>query len=175
MVDSLCYSSIELNKGDKMERMINHDVSKAYEYIKQIIDAKIRLYRIEYEVCNDAPNKYEDMVSSFETCNYFKVFGGGDHGHLGREYNIKFRALHDYMHYTNELSFSFADEKQLSMITQWEFMQYAYNRMGLTQWETYCIGQVIKAEIQGQIEYYEKNNQYVKNQTSFVLEYLGVA
>lgn len=174
MFDAVCYSSI--NKGGNMTNQLMHDdVKKAYEHIKRIIDAKLIQYDVKYTSQDVAPNTYKAMRLYRELLGQFVVFDGGDHGFLGEEYNIKFRAMHDFMHYTHRLSFSFKDEKELSRLTQWEFMQYAYNRMGLTQWETYCIGQVIKAEIQGQIEYYEENDQYVADQSSFVLEYLGVA
>lgn len=163
-------------------KMNIQDVTKAYDNIRWIIKGLLKRDKIDFEVCPDAPNTYKAMRESYEKTlrdsyrgvGYFRVYGGGDHGVLGREANIQFRALHDAMHYKHNLSFKFEDEKKLSDITKKEFMLYAYRNMGLTAWETYCIGEVINAEIRGQIEYYEKHGQYVSDQTKFILEYLGI-
>ena len=151
------------------------DVDKAYKNIKAIIDGMLNLNKIDFHVCPDAPSTYKAMRKAYEDSielngkGFFTVYGGGDHGLLGREYNIRFRALHDSMHYKHNLSFSFDDEKRLSDITKKEFMLHAYRILGLTQWETFVIGQVIDREIRGQIEYYELNKTYVNDQTKFIL------
>lgn len=151
------------------------DVDKAYKNIKDIIDGMLNLNKIDFHVCPDAPSTYKAMRKAYEDSiklngkGFFTVYGGGDHGLLGREYNIRFRALHDSMHYKYDLSFSFEDEKKLSDITKKEFMLHSYRILGLTQFETFVIGQVIDREIRGQIEYYEVNKNYVANQAEFIL------
>lgn len=150
------------------------DLNNAYENIKLIIDIQLKRKGIKYIASQLAPNTFKGMKAYREDFGQFLVYSGGDHGLLGEEYNIKFRALHDAMHYEHNLSFKFEDERELSIITRWEFMQLAYNTIGLTQWETYCIGQVIKAEIEGQIDYYEKHGKYVDNQTDFIYNYFGI-
>lgn len=157
------------------------DINKAYNNIKVIIDGMINLNKIYFDVCPDAPNTYKAMRKAYEDSiklngkGFFTVYGGGDHGLLGREANIKFRALHDAMHYKHNLSFKFEDEKRLSDITKKEFILYSYRILGLTQWEAYCIGEVISAEIRGQIEFYEKHGKYVEDQTEFIYNYFEVA
>ena len=155
-------------------RLEIRDVIQAYHNIREIIDLLIERKGIKFEISDDAPSTFKGMKEFHENNGYFLVYDGGDHGFLGESYNIKFRALHDAMHLENDLSFSFEHEKQLSMVTQWEFMQIAYRELNKTQWETWCIGQVIQAEIRGQIEYFEANNKYVDDQKAFILDYLQV-
>ena len=155
-------------------KITKDDIIQGYETIKEIIDIQLEKKDVSYQVSKDAPSTFKTMVESYDRLGTFLVYDGGDHGFLGKDYNIKFRALHDAMHYLLGLSFKFEDEKKLSMETQFEFMQVAYNDLGKTQWETWVIGQIIKAEIQGQIEYYEANKKYVSDQSSFVLNYLQV-
>lgn len=157
-----------------MNTITMDDITKAYDLMKEIIDHKLVANNIKYISSELAPNDYKGMRQYRDDFGQYLVFNGGDHGFLGQDFNIKFRALHDHMHYTNNLSFKFEDEKELSRLTQWEFMQYAYNKLNVTQWDTWVLGQVIKAEIQGQIEYYEKNREYVTCQKTHVLEYLNV-
>ena len=102
----------------------------------------------------------------------FLVFSGGDHGILGKEYNIKFRAIHDHMHRTLGLTFNFSDEKVLSVLTQAEFARIA-GLLGINYNDIYYMVKVIGAEIGGQIEYYEKNKKYVEDQTEFIYNYLS--
>lgn len=158
-----------------INQITRSDLNTGYNNIKRIIDAMIRNSEVKYKVSSEAPNTYEAMRRSFDKLGYFLVYNGGDHGLLGERYNLRFRALHDSMHYDMELSFSFEDEKRLSDYTKSEFMRLAYTAFGFTQWECYVIGQIINAEIRGQIEFYEKNKEYVKDQSKFILEYLEVA
>jgi hypothetical protein len=94
--------------------------------------------------------------------------------YLGHEYNLKFRALHDFMHYFYDLKFTFTDEKILSDITANQFYLIGLD-MGLTIRECLIVKAIINAEIKGQIEYYELNNNYVDNQTEFIDSYLKVS
>lgn len=148
------------------------DVTNAYETINKITKGLLSLYKVSYKASKDAPNTHSKMLKSYAEKGYFVVYNGGDHGLLGEEGNIAFRALHDYMHVHHELTFSFQDEKSLSNIAKIEYMHYAYTVLGLTQWETYVIGRVIDREIRGQIEYYQENGKFIEDQASFVLTQL---
>jgi hypothetical protein len=151
-----------------------NDLLQGYEDIKKIIDILLVKHDIKFIVCIDAPSKFKDVKQYFNNHGCFKVFSGGDHGYLGQEYNIKFRALHDYMHVMYNLSFKFNDEKQLSDITGLLFFDIAWNQLGLTTFQSWLILNIIQAEIRGQIEYYEDNNSYVPDQSSFIDKYLSV-
>ena len=157
-----------------MNNITSEDISIGYNHIKQIIDTCIITDGINYNTSEDAPNNYKDMVRYYETHGKFLVYSGGDHGYLGEEYNIKFRALHDYMHWYHDLSFSYGDEKTLSNNTMKDFSAIAWHEMGLTAWECYVIRKIIDGEIRGQIEYYELTGKYVSNQVEFINDYLRV-
>jgi hypothetical protein len=158
-----------------MENKITmNDVLKGYETIKKIIDDKINDYNIWFIQSNNAPSTFKGIKKYYNENSMLLVYNGGDHGLLGQEYNVKFRALHDYMHIKFNLSFSYDDEKKLSDITSTMFSLYAYDSLNCTQWESYVIKMILSAEIKGQIEYYEQNKSYVVDQTKFILNYMGV-
>ena len=149
------------------------ELLKGYEIIKKVIDYKLQKNSVEFITSELAPNTYKGMREYFDEFGQFLIYSGEDHGFLGQEYNIKFRALHDYMHYNYNLSFKFEDEKKLSEITEKEFM-YDALKVNATLQECLIVANIINAEIKGQIEYYEKNNEYVKNQAEFIESYLKV-
>lgn len=148
------------------------EVLTGYENIRTIIDKLILENNVEFIASEIAPNTFEGMKNYNKDFNKFLVFSGGDHGLLGAEYNIKFRALHDFMHIENNLSFSFEDEIKLSGITSGKFFNIAWSQLGLTVFEATLIYNIIEAEIKGQIEFYRDNKKYVKDQSKFVLDYL---
>lgn len=159
-----------------MENKIEmHELITGYKTIKEIIDLLIDRNEIKYQPSSDAPNNFNLVKKHFDNYGYFEVFNGGDHGFLGQKYNIRFRALHDYMHVKNNLTFSFVDEKQLSLLTQAKFSHIAWHELNKTAWECYVIRRILGAEIRGQIEYYELNKKYVDDQKDFILTYLKVA
>ena len=174
------------------------DLERGYDIIKQCIDYYIKSHNIEFISSEIAPNDFEGMKAYYNDFGKFLVFNGGNHGYLGQEYNIKFRALHDYMHIKYDLTFKYNDEKRLSDITANKFMNIAYNQLNCTHWELYLVKSIINAEIKGQIEYYEKNKdkiptnlmkaikeqlivepkvnkEYVKDQKEFINDYLQIA
>ena len=156
-------------------KITKQELLTGYENIKKIIDVLVERYDVKYQTSCDASQNFEVVKKHYNNYGYFEVFNGGDHGHFGQHYNIKFRALHDYMHVTNNLSFSFKDEKELSDITVFLFSNIAWNELNKTAWESYIVRQIIGAEIRGQIEYYELNKKYVADQKEFINEYLKVA
>lgn len=151
------------------------DIERAYDLIRQCIDYTIERDSIKFISSEIAPSTYKGMRQYRDDFGQFLVYSGGDHGMLGEEYTIKFRALHYAMHYENELSFSFKDERILSEMTSMEFSDIAYNRLGATLWESRVIYRVIEAEIKGQIDYYEKYKSYIPNQTEYILNYFNIA
>ena len=157
-----------------MNELNKNDIRQGYTNLKRIIDFYINKHKISYASGEKAPSTYKDMVRHFNNTGVFNVYSGGDHGYLGQEYNIRFRAVHDYMHYTYNLTFNFEDEKKLSDLTAGVFRKIAWNDLNMTYWECYVISCIIEAEIRGQIEYYELNKKYVDNQAEFIDTYLKV-
>lgn len=150
-------------------------IYEGYNNLRLIIDILLERYNVRYEESQDAPSTYATMRQERDNRGYFVVYNGGDHGMLNREYNIRFRALHDAMHYKYNLSFSYDDERKLSDITAIEAFLVAYNELGLTTWESFVVREIVTAEIRGQIDYYQANKKYVKDQTQFILNYFNVS
>jgi hypothetical protein len=76
------------------------------------------------------------------------------------------------MHYTNNLTFSFKDERILSEITAKQFNVIGWRVFGMTIAECYDVSDIINAEMKGQIDYYELNKKYVADQKAFINDYL---
>lgn len=150
------------------------DLNNAYANIKRITDYLLKRMKVNFIAAELAPDTFKGMKAYREDFGQFLVYSGGDHGLLGEEYNIKFRALHDAMHYEHNLSFKVEDERKLSRLTAKEYAMVGYNVFELTQWEGYCIREVISAEIESQIDYYEKHGKYVEDQTEFIYNYFGI-
>lgn len=153
--------------------MNKQNLETAYSNITKITDFLLDFYKIKFETSLIAPNNYKDMVKHYELNDYFLVYSGGDHGYLGYEYNTKFRALHDFMHYFHKLTFKFEDEKKLSDITADQFFKVG-KLMGLRLGECIDIADVITAEIKGQIEYYQVNKKYVDDQKKYIENYFNI-
>ena len=162
------YGKIYISGGN----MNTQDITTGYNNIKKIIDYLIDCHNITFESSQDAPSTYDEMVAYYNKNGKFLVYNGGDTAnYLGHEYNLKFRELHDFMHYFYRLKFTFTDEKILSDITANQFY-FVGGELGLTIKECLVIKAIINAEIRGQIEYYELNKTYVPNQTEFIDKYL---
>lgn len=153
-------------------KLTKQNIFNAYKIIKKIIDVELDTLNITYESSMKAPNTYKAMLDYFNRNGHYLVYEGGNHGIMGIDYNIKFRALHDHMHRTYALSFSFNDEKMLSDITAHRFQLLAKYCFDASHFETYCIGRVIDAEIRGQIEHYEQCGDYVADQKAFIFDKL---
>ena len=153
--------------------MTKTELLKAYKAIKECIDFVLERDQIKFIVSEVAPNTYKGMRQYRDDFGQFLVYSGGDHGLLGEEYNIKFRALHDAMHYENELTFKFEDERILSDLTALEFELIA-SKLGYDIKVCFNVSKVITAEIKGQIDYYEKYNEYVTDQSKFIYDYFGL-
>lgn len=148
-------------------------LERGYNVLKLVIDHYRCINEIEFISSEIAPNTFKGMKAYYNDFNKFLVYNGGDHGHLGSDYNIKFRAIHDYMHLKHNLTFSFEDEKKLSDITILEFRTIA-QKLGFKLEVRKILGAIINAEIKGQIEFYEVNKNYVEDQKQFINNYLKV-
>ena len=145
-----------------------HDIHRGYNLIKQCIDYVIERDKIQYISSEIAPSTYKGMRQYRDDFGQFLVYSGGNHGFLGEDYNIKFRALHDAMHYENELTFYFDHEIVLSDMTALEFHNIVA-KLGYGYRDCVLVEKIIRAEIEGQIEYYRENGEYVKDQRAFIV------
>lgn len=148
-------------------------LERGYKVLKRVIDIYIKQNDIKFIASEIAPNTFKGMKAYYNDHGQFLVFSGGDHGYLGADYNIKFRAVHDSMHLNKNLTFKFEDEKKLSDITILEFRSIAAE-LGYNLKVRKILGAIINAEIRGQIEFYEINKNYVTDQKQFINDYLKI-
>lgn len=150
--------------------MTKTELELGYNLLKGAIRDYIDMYQVSYKVTDNAPSTYNDMVESREALGYFVVYNGGDHGHLGWVFNAMFRAVHDHGHFTEKLTFKFNDERQLGKL---QAVQLATMPCVPKKYRE-LVRSIVLAEINGQIDYYEQNKEYVKDQTEFINNYMGV-
>jgi hypothetical protein len=152
--------------------MRNYSLTTTYQVFKQLIELYTVLNRIEYIVTDNAPNTFKAMKQWHDDHGYLNVYSGGDHGLLGYKHNVMFRAVHDHMHLKYNLKFTKNDELTLSDITCQVFNDLAL-AMGYDSQTRANLVKLIDIEIAGQIKYYYKYNDYVKDQSAFIIEQWG--
>lgn len=154
--------------------MKRKDYEKALEILELYINKKAAT--IDYKISLKAPNSYKEMRKFKDENGYFLIYSGASDSTIfsSQEINIKFRAIHDKMHYENNLTFGFKDEKLLSELQASLVGLWAYNN-GFTQFESFNVRDLVNAEIKGQIEYYEANGKFVENQKKYIENYLRVS
>lgn len=128
---------------------------------------------IPYKSSLEAPSSYKAVCDFYNANGYFLIYSGSSDKTIfsNNEMNIKFRAYHDAGHYYNSLSFKFKDEKKLGKIQANELENVAV-AMGYNLEIASHIESIVLAEINGQIEYYEKHNKYLEDQKAYILNLL---
>lgn len=131
---------------------------------------------IPYKSSLDAPSSFKAVCEHYRANGYFLIYSGSSDKTIfsSDEMNIKFRAYHDAGHYYHNLSFKFENEKKLGVIQANELRWYALT-MGYDLSIVNRIREIVLAEINGQIEYYEQNGKYLEDQKSYIINYLKVA
>lgn len=148
--------------------MTKQELLEAYRALTHCIDQYITNFDIQYLSSDLAPSTYKDMVAYRKNFGQFMVYSEGDHGFLGKEANIKFRACHDHGHYTLGLNFSVKDETELSNHSMYEFRTIAKD-LGYSQEIADNVAKIIDCEVRMQREYYDITGEYVENQRQFVM------
>jgi hypothetical protein len=123
----------------------------------------------------DAPNGYGELMQwyqdnrGYDHPNYtmpsIPVFSGGSEATIysSNRYNFAARAWHDSIHINKRLDFSMADEIKV-MNEQVRQMKQRAVQFQLSN-DDY---QAIKYDVGGQVLYYYKHKEYVKDQAAFV-------
>lgn len=119
-----------------------------------------------WDVSDDAPNTYEDLVAHIEVYGRVAVWSGdSDDTVFGdREHNWAFRAWHDYCHYLGKFDFSLEGERKTAyMQVNMMFNAYGVNHT-TTQWASWILCEVV-----GQAMYVQEHNDFPKPQIDFFL------
>lgn len=153
--------------------MLKSDFDQACNILELFIDSYVS--RVAYKVVDNAPSSYKAMRIFKVKHGYFGIEGGASDKTIYSTplKNIQFRAIHDYMHFTEELTFSFKDEKILSEFTAQKIRSWAWDN-GFTAFQCSNVYKLVNAEIKGQIEYYEQHKQFINDQSAYIKQYLGV-
>ena len=142
-----------------MELTLNNVVKKCCDYY----------HTGGFAISDDAPNTFEDLKQFVNDHGYYEVYNGGcDHTiYDDPQTNYAFRAWHDYHHVTKNLDFTPLNEMKVVLLQ----IQDIYNLFGVND-KTIEIANIIYADGIGQVEYFEKYNDFPIDQKAFVNDYL---
>lgn len=131
-----------------------------------------------FSIAPTTTDNFDKFVAETEANGYITVTLEGCENTIyktddcsGVFYNILARVWHDTWHLNSHLNFSASDEKIVCELQIQEFKEW-FNKNDNKLLED-CI-KIIKADIVGQLEYYDKFKQFVPHQISFIMGYLGV-
>ncbi len=137
-----------------------------------ILSIAHQLFPTGYDISEQAPSTYEDLVAHLNSGNRMVVFSGGCEKtiYADREVNYAFRAWHDWCHWRGQHNFSLEGE-----VAVWEMQcRHIVTRYGISNTQMRWIF-ILHAEVVGQRIYYEKHRAYIDNQYAFVASYPGVS
>jgi len=136
----------------------------------------IETSKVNYKVSSVAPSTFKEMVEVRQRLGYFIILKDTSNGSIysAPEINEAFRALHDKMHYETGLKFTYKDEKRLSEITALKVFKWLRSG-GIDKNRAYNAFKIVREEIKGQIEHYERFGRFVDNQENYIKERLGIA
>lgn len=114
---------------------------------------------VEWIAASDAPSTYKELKESYKKHNKIIIWDGASEKSIwGRMGNLLFRAFHDYIHATYDLSFLDADEREVRRVS--------CNLLHLS--ESQC--RILKIEIDSQIDYKNKYGVFPEDQVAFFIK-----
>lgn len=166
------YTTIKCHNYATARKMLNK-YTVTYDNIYEMTDYLNRFYEwyllennYGYFVTKDAPNNWE-ALKEYKENNVIPVFaGGGNHIYRSDFMNYNFRAMHDFCHLITGGDFSYGGESKA--------IRYQYNL--LEKELSYilpnlrkCIVKIFLADTIGQVEYYYKTKEFLKDQKQYVI------
>jgi len=157
-----------------VKQLTKTELHNGYNALKLAIDEYIKRNELTYELSDNAPNSYKELIDQVGGSKHYVVYNGGDHGLLGGDYNTKFRCVHDHGHVTKQLNFQRESEIILGYIQASSLSTLTYE---LTRCYTLAsiVYRIVLAEIVDQINYYFENRQYIANQSEFIYKCFNIA
>jgi hypothetical protein len=158
-------ASQEYNKA-KAESITNGSISNAVHELTALHEHLIRKYKIDWYPTMDAPESYSELRRRYALMTAIPIAKYGCENSLydvfgdGPEDNMKFRAVHDWIHITNNLDFSTKAE----ILVAEHHVAFAM-KIGLSDLAI----QLLEIDTVGQILYYDKHKEFVNNQSNFVM------
>lgn len=122
-----------------------------------------------------APSTYNELLLMHLTYpNLLVVYDGGSANTIfsSPDMNFTFRAFHDFGHLAHRLDFQFKNEMKLGELQANEIYDDLLGTVGIER--ANVVRDIVRAEIIGQIEYYQIHRRYIDDQQTYVKGYLGV-
>lgn len=149
-----------MNKKKKLNRAID-DLSFAIMHLSQ---------GIKFEIQKKTTNNFEKMKEDYEKTNILKVSAVGSEKSIykNKYINILARVYHDKIHLEYNKDFSKYDEIIVARIQYAEVKNFLKSHISLNRARHAAM--LLHIDIHDQVLYYDKNNEFVKNQYKFVKE-----
>ena len=156
-----------------MSRLFRSDVRERaldIEFNAAVLAMAHRLFPRGFEVANDAPQSYEELVARLDAGMPMLVWRGGSQNSIygNPEVNYAFRAWHDWCHWRGRHDFSFEGEMAAYRM-QAEHLVVVYGDCPRTKWWQ----RILHAEIIGQRQFYNMLGYFPDDQRDFVEAYLA--
>ncbi len=118
-----------------------------------------------YDVSDTTPETYEELVALLDAGRRMVVFSGGSEQTIygDPEVNFAFRAWHDWCHWRGRHDFSHEGERA-ACAKQGDHLVTVYGESSQTRrWR-----QILRAEIIGQREFFDRHGVFPEDQRAFV-------
>jgi hypothetical protein len=122
-----------------------------------------------FDVAADAPQTFESLKAHLDARRRLVVWSGGSQATIYGELrvNYAFRAWHDWCHWQGNHDFSLEGEIATCEMQCRQLKQRFDDAENVNRW---C--DIIRAEIVGQGQFYQRHKRFPDDQRGFVLEYL---
>lgn len=156
---------------------MNHmnDYNEAVNRLKGCI--KHYTDRFPWSASSDAPDTYKKMVASYYQNNKEVIVwdGASETAIWGSDYNVMFRAWHDFNHIQLQADFSVIGETQVLCKQQQQYIQWRKSSLAQPAMDNIDVIalELLRIEILGQRYYYEAGHGYVEDQTKFAKNILA--
>lgn len=126
-------------------------------------------HNITYTVIDKPYDDYDQMVQDYQNGTfYISSLYCENSIYRNESDNILFRVVHDYLHITNRLNFTIAQEFRLGYMQVGQLAQWLQNQ-DISDIEAEIVLFLYHKDILGQLEYLEQNGHFPENQLEFAL------
>jgi hypothetical protein len=135
-----------------------------------ILDTAAHMLPFGYDVSDDAPQSFEQLNALLTSGGRMCVWSGGSTNTIYEDakVNYAFRAWHDLCHWWGAFPFTVDGEIETCEM-QCRQLVHFYGDNDVTR--SWCA--VLRAEVIGQAEYFERHKRFPDNQTAFVTAYMA--
>ena len=141
------------------------DIALDIQFNAAVLTICNRILPAGYDVAAVAPETYEELIAHLDAGRRMLVYSGGAEQTIygDSEVNYAFRAWHDWCHWRGRHDFSLAGERATCAM-QGAHLVALYGESAQTTWRR----RILRAEIIGQREYFDRHGEFPDNQRAFV-------